>query len=277
MERPAAGTLATLSGRLALVGIAIFLGVTLFVTLTQRRLLYFPDTQRVAPEQTGLAGVTEVTIATADGERLVAWWSPPKPGKPIVLYFHGNGGNIAIRAGRLALFQEAGFGALLVSYRGYGGSTGSPSETALVADARLAFDWLAAKAPTHPIVVFGESLGTGVAVQLAITRPVAGVVLDSPFTSLPDVAARSFPYLPVHWLMWDRLDSLSVIAKLRAPLFIVHGERDGLIPISQSQALFAAAPEPKTYLRLPGAGHVVPMRDGAWPAVRTFIDRLAAR
>lgn len=241
--------------------------------LFQRQLVFRPDPERLAPAAVGLAGFAEETLATPDGARLIAWWVPPRPGRLTVLYFHGNGGNVSYRAGRFGLLRDAGFGVLALSWRGYGGSTGSPSETALVADGRLAYRHLLAKGiPAERIVIFGESLGSGVAVQVAADARVAGLILDSPFTSVADVAARRFPFLPVHGLVLDRFDSLARIADIGTSLLIVHGDRDRVVPYDLGVRLHAAAREPKRFVTLPGAGHTAPLAAGAWRHVREFLE-----
>ena len=264
--------------RVALVLVSAWLAVVVYLYANQRRMLFLPDSERISPQQARLSGVSEEVIPTPDGEQLVAWWAPPQPGKPVILYFHGNGGNLASRAGRMQLFQQAGFGALMLADRGYSGSTGTPSETALVADAMLAFDRLVTRGvPAGRIVVFGESLGTGLAVQVAAGRAAGGLILDSPYTSLVDVAASRLPWIPVRWLMSDRFDSFSAIGTVRAPLLVIHGDQDEVVPYELGARLFAAANEPKRMLTLPGAGHVTPLRDGPWPTVRAFVDGLAGR
>ena len=264
--------------RVALVLMSAWLAVVVYLYANQRRMLFLPDSERISPQQARLSGVSEEVIPTPDGEQLVAWWAPPQPGKPVILYFHGNGGNLASRAGRMQLFQQAGFGALMLADRGYSGSTGTPSETALVADAMLAFDRLVTRGvPAGRIVVFGESLGTGLAVQVAAGRAAGGLILDSPYTSLVDVAAGRLPWIPVRWLMSDRFDSFSAIGTVRAPLLVIHGDQDEVVPYELGARLFAAANEPKRMLTLPGAGHVTPLRDGPWPTVRAFVDGLAGR
>jgi uncharacterized protein len=192
-----------------------------------------------------------------------------------VLYFHGNGGNLTYRTDRARLLQEAGFGVLMLSARGYGGSTGNPSETALVADGKLAYGWLRAKGidPQH-ITLFGESLGTGVAVQVAASLPVAGLILDSPYSSLVDVAQLRMTYFPVRLFMIDRFDSMASIAKIRAPLLIVHGDADDVVPYELGVRLFNAAKEPKQLLTLPGGAHVAPLRNGAWRTIEPFLNSL---
>jgi uncharacterized protein len=263
----------------AVTAILIWVVVVAAVYAAQRRLLYFPVKDRVSPAAQGLSGVAEVVIATPDGTRLIAWWRPPQPGKAVVLYFHGNGGSIAGRAGRVRLLEEAGVGSLLLSYRGYGGSTGSPSETALVADGILVRDWLEREKGIAPaqIVVTGESLGTGVAVQVAAARRSGGVLLESPYTSLTEVAAGRYWWVPVHTLMSDRFASIEHIRRIQAPLLIVHGTLDAVVPFAMGERLLAAAAEPKRLLRLEGAGHIAPWRDAAWPDIRAFLESVSAR
>ena len=258
-------------GFLALVAIGLAI-------LFQRQLMYFPDPTRIAPEAEGLKGVTEEIVETPGGVKLVTWWSPPRsPGKPVVIYFHGNGANLAVRGRRIELLQGRGYGVLMLSYRGYGGSGGKPSEAALVADAGLIFERVVAKGidPSR-IVLFGESLGTGVAVQVAASRTLGGVILDSPYTSMVDVAEIHRPYMPVRRFLWDRYDSLAVIGRVHAPLLILHGEADSVVPYALGQRLFAAANEPKTFITLPGAGHVSPLNEVSWAAIVKLLEGVEA-
>ena len=203
-----------------------------------------------------------MTIATADGERIVAWWKPPEPGRATLLYFHGNGGSLLNRRDRARLLTADGRGLLLVSYRGYSGSTGSPTEEGLREDARAAYAWLAERVEPRRIVLYGESLGSAVAVHLAAERPVGGVILDAPFTSATDVARLHYWYAPVDLLLLDRHRSVEAIGGLKAPLLVLHGDRDGIVPIDLGERLFAAAPEPKRFVRLPGVDHVSTLEGG---------------
>lgn len=257
---------------LARIVMITWAAVTGIVYANQRSLLYFPNPDRVAPQAAGLTGVTEQTLKTPDGETLIAWYAAPRAGKPVILYFHGNGGNLAVRAMRIKLFQEAGYGVLMPSYRGYSGSTGSPSEPALTADAKLTSDWLVNKG-TKPadIVLFGESLGTGLAVKMAAEHPVRAVILDSPYTSIVEAAQAHYSYLPVSWLMWDRYNSIARIKLVRAPLMVIHGTLDHVVPYELGQKLYAAASEPKRLVTLTGQGHVAPLRNGAWPEIQAFL------
>lgn len=262
--------------RLGRVLLIAYVGVALLIYALQRRLQYFPDTERVSPASEGLSGVEEIVLDMADGHRIIAWWAPPPKGtrKPVVLYFHGNGGNISYRAARASLMQRAGMGVLMMTYPGFGGSTGRPTETRIMSDARVAYAWLDQHGAKGRIAVFGESLGSGVAVQLAASVPVLAVVLDSPFSSAVDVAAHHYPYLPVRWLMWDRFESMAHIGKVRAPLLIVHGDQDPVVPHALGRKLFEAANEPKQFVTLPGGGHTEPLANGAWKAVRPFLESL---
>ena len=166
----------------------------------------------------GLAGVEERTIETPDGERVVAWYGRARPGRPTLLYFHGNGGSLAIRAPRIARFMDEGWGVYMMTYRGYGGSTGSPSEAANVADARLAYAALVKEGvPPRSIVVYGESLGSGIAVRIAAELPVGGVILDAPYTSIVDVAAQAYPFLPVRLFLIDRYETTRVHRRHQGP------------------------------------------------------------
>jgi fermentation-respiration switch protein FrsA (DUF1100 family) len=192
-----------------------------------------------------------------------------------VLFFHGNAGEIGDRAARLAAYRAAGLGALFLSYRGYGGSTGSPTEAGLLLDALAAYDWLAERGvAASDIMVVGESLGTGVAVQLAIRRKIGALALEAPFTSAADIAAKLYPWLPVKLLMKDRFDSLSRIREVHAPLLVIHGERDELIPLNAGKRLFAAANEPKEMIVVEGGSHGSIFGEETWAREIAFFERL---
>ena len=240
----------------------------------QRQLLYFPDKTR--PELAGLAelGVREVRLTTADGLSLLSWYLPPQERRPVICYFHGNGGHIGYRAQRLRRFARDGFGVLMVEYRGYGGNPGTPSEAGLYADARAALDFLKreARGPPRP-VLYGESLGAAVAVRLAAERDVAALILEAPPTSVAEVAQYHYPFVPAALLVRDRFDSLSRIAAVKAPILVLQGDRDTIVPPRFGRALFYAAPEPKEGWFSPEAGHEDLARYGALDAVVDFLRR----
>jgi len=256
---------AALAGGAALVGA---------VYLFQRNLLYFPDTDRPDAKRLGLSVVREIELATGDGLRLLAWYVPPGTGRAVIAYLHGNGGNIADRVDRLRRFVDEGFGVLFLEYRGYGGNAGSPTEEGLFADARAGLDFLAAEGvEPDRIILFGESLGTGVAIRMASERPVAMLLLESPYTSIAAVARWHYPFLPVDLLLKDRFDSLSRIGAVRAPLLVMQGGLDRVVPPRSGRELFAAAPEPKEIWIAPDGGHNDLARFGALTTAVDFIRR----
>jgi uncharacterized protein len=222
----------------------------------QRVLMYVPDTERVSPQAAGLINVEEISLKTDDGAQVLAWWSRAKPGQPTLLYFHGNAGSLATRSERLKLYQDAGVGVLMMTYRGYGGSTGTPTEKSNVSDGKQAYAFLRQSGvPADQIIVYGESLGTGVAVQVAADKTVAGLILDAPYTSMVDLAELHYPILPSRFFMTDRYQSIVHIKNVTAPLLVIHGARDVTVPATMGKALFDAANEPKQIEILPEAGH----------------------
>ncbi|WP_174873159.1 alpha/beta hydrolase [Enterovirga aerilata] len=275
MDSAGSGLLRILAWTVAF-GILAYVAVLALIYTQQRRLLFPASGLRVPAAQAGLPDVQDVVIVTRDGERLVGWWKPPEPGRALVLYFHGNGGSLLNRRDRVRLLTQDGRGILIVSYRGYSGSTGAPSEEGLREDARAARDWLSSYAPQR-IVLYGESLGTGVAVRLATEREVGGVILDAPYTSTADIARGMFWYLPVALLMRDQFRSIDRIGDIKVPLLVMHGEADAVIPIALSELLHAAANEPKRYLRLPGVGHETILESGGIDAVRSFLAEIEAK
>ena len=248
--------------------VAAYLAVVALVTLVQRRLIYHPDATPPVPPP----GIAVVQARTADGLDLACWSLPAAPGCPTALYLHGNGGNLRQRAGRVAHFARLGWGALLVGYRGYGGNPGAPSERGLLEDARAGLALLHRQgvAPDD-VVAWGESLGSGVAVQLAAGVPIGALVLEAPYTSLTDIARRQFRWLPVRLLLRDRYDSLARIRDVGCPVFVLAGTADWVVPPAQSQRLFAAAREPKQLRLVPDAGHNDLGTDAAFDAVAAFI------
>lgn len=264
--------------KLTLVVFGVFYASALSgMYLMQRDLQYFPDRRDPSPEAVGLSNVTRIPLPTPDGETVVLWWSPPADGQPVVLFFHGNGGAMSDRAERLAFYQARGFGAAFLSYRGYGGSTGKPTETGLMLDANAAYAFLRGKGiAAEQIVLVGESLGSGVAVQIAARHPVAAVVLEAPYSAAVDIAAQAYPWVPVRWLMKDRFLSRTYITDVRAPLLILHGERDRVIPQGFGKTLYDLANDPKTFVSLGPVGHEALSDPATWALGADFIDRVFA-
>ena len=239
--------------------VVIIAGVLALLWTMQRRLIYFPVSGVPAPGALGLSNVEDVTFETIDGLRLSGWFfstSGPSP-HVTVLVFNGNAGNRAYRAPLAAALQRRGFQVLLVDYRGYGGNPGSPSKNGLAADARAARAYLAGRSDVDlsRLVYFGESLGTAVAVDLAVEHPPAALALRSPFTSLRDVGQYHYPFLPVRLLLRDRFSAIDQILRIRVPLLIIAGGRDRIVPVDNTRRLYEAAIAPKTLLILPEADH----------------------
>jgi uncharacterized protein len=253
-----------------LVLVGYFAGVVLLYAF-QRSLLYHPQRRPIAPAAVGFAEAETVILETSDGERVIAWHVPPRPGHPLVIYFHGNAETIANRIDRHRALIATGAGLLAVSYRGYMGSTGEPTEAGLLHDADAAYAFAASRYPADRIVLWGHSLGSGVAVALAATRPVTKVVLEAPFTSTTDVAQRMFPVVPVRWLMHDQFRSDERIGAVKASILILHGARDIVVPIALGERLYQLAREPKRFVRYPKGGHDDLDNYGAGIEARSFI------
>ena len=239
----------------------------------QRDFLYQPPQHfRTAPAAAGLPEAQEVILATQDGEKVVAWYVPPHDNKPVVIFFHGNGDTLALRAARLRAVIADGTGLLAVSFRGYAGSSGHPTEQGLILDALAAYDYAAARFAPQRIVVWGFSLGTGPAVALASKRPIGKLILEAPYTSTADIAASDLPFIPVRLLMIDQFRSDERIGKVHAPLLIMHGGDDPGINIRFGRRLFALANEPKRFVEFPDGGHFDLDNFGASTVAMKFIN-----
>lgn len=226
----------------------------------QDRLIYFPDpTPPPPPAALGLPQVREMRLTTADGLDILAWKLPPaRADAPVLLYLHGNGGHVGYRAERAHRFARLGWGALFVQWRGYGGNPGAPTEAGLAADALAGLRALQDTGVTPSrIVLWGESLGTGLAIRLAAEDPaaMAAVILESPYTSLLALARLHYPLLPANLMLRDRYDSLSRIGAVQAPILILQGARDTLVPPAMGRELAAAARAPLDLWEAPAAGH----------------------
>jgi fermentation-respiration switch protein FrsA (DUF1100 family) len=259
----------------ALAGIYVLAAVAL--AAVQRKLQYFPDPKLTLLAQSGLNGGEDLRVRTADGETLVAWHFPPRNGRPLILYFHGNGGALIDRVPRFRLFLDRGYGLLAVSYRGYGGSTGSPTQAGLIRDSEAAYrEARALGYNIHRIILMGASLGTGVAIALAATHAASAIVLEAPYLSALDVARTLYPIFPVNWLMLDRFRSDLAIRNVHVPVLMVHGEKDDVIPMNSARSLFALANEPKTFVSVSGGDHLVLDLPDVFPRVCEWIDAQAS-
>jgi fermentation-respiration switch protein FrsA (DUF1100 family) len=260
---------------LLLVVLLVYGGGLAFLFFKQRAMLFpIPPVGRTAPDAAGLPEAEEHVLTTADGEKVIVWHVPAKPGHPAVLFLPGNGDFLAGRVSRFKGITADGTGLVALSYRGYAGSSGQPSERGLLQDAAAAYAFTSARYDAGRIVAWGFSLGTGVAVALAAQHPVAKLILEAPYTSTVDVAGALLRIVPVGLLMLDQFHSDQRIARVTAPLLIMHGTNDPAIPIQFGERLFALAHEPKQFVRFGGGGHENLDDFGAIETVRRFINGL---
>ncbi|MGA8165303.1 MAG: alpha/beta hydrolase [Waddliaceae bacterium] len=234
-----------------------YLIIVVFFYFFQRSMIYLPDQYFPSPEAAGVPQMNVASLPTQDGLVLHAWYrAPSEPRLPTLVYFHGNAGSIADRAMIVKPFLDEGYGVLLMTYRGYSGNPGKPDEQGLYQDARAAMNFLHEKGvQDRCIVLYGNSIGAAVAVQIAAEYPVALVILQAPFTSLADVGKTHYPFFPVKWLVKDQFDSIAKAGNIAAPVLIIHGENDTIIPPALSHQLFLAFSEPKQIIAISNRGH----------------------
>ncbi|MCP4820075.1 MAG: alpha/beta hydrolase [Shimia sp.] len=270
-----------------LIRLAVILGLMFGATLVlgnvaERWLIYPFDGTYVTPNEAGLLNVTEHKLSISDNT-LVVWTAPPRGGKPVVFYLHGNAGNLAVRSGRFQRFLDRGYGLIALAYPGSSGSSGTPSEESLSRAARHVWDERAALLPdlNFGTVIYGESLGTAVALHLAAalkTAPTA-IILEAPFTSIPAMAEHHYTGTgALAKNLQNQWNSLSAATDIHVPLFIMHGTNDTLIPIEMGRQIHAAAPSnSKQFLAVKGAGHTDLWRSDTLPKLFAFIDQFALR
>ncbi len=242
--------------KIVCVVLAAYAAICALVYFMQARLLYFPSrTLAATPADAGLE-YEEIALRAEDGTRLSAWFLPAAAARGAILFCHGNAGNISHRLESLQLFHQLGFAVLIFDYRGYGQSAGSPSEEGTAQDAAAAWQYLrrTRQLPPERIVVFGRSLGGAVAARLAASEKPGALIIESAFTSMPDLAAGLYPWLPARWLCRFKYDTRLSLQRLGCPVLIVHSREDEIVPFGHGERLFATAKEPKTFLEIHG-GH----------------------
>lgn len=230
--------------------------INLYAYSIQSQLMYFPALERLSPKQVGLDNVEEVTLVTDSGISLTSWYGRASAGKPTILFFHGNGGAVYHRDYRFRDFMAEGYGVFILGYPGYGGNDGRPSELSFQEGASLSYDYLRNQGlGSDEIVIYGESIGSGVAVHLAANVQARGLVLEAPMSSTVDVAREHYPFLLANRFLTDKFQSINRIGDIDMPLLVIHGDRDQVIPISIGRKLFEQARDPKTFITVEGANH----------------------
>ncbi len=261
--------------RLLMICVVGYCVALLVLVIWQRKMMYFPGPSRGTAEACGLTGARTLRLPTPDGQHLDAWYKPAEGGHLVYLYFHGNGGTLADRAPLFRKMVADGSGLLAIDYRGYGGSTGSPTEKGLLLDGETAFAKATSEGYTGSrIVLVGESLGSAVAVAVAAKHPVHALVLDSAFSSTVDVAASEYPMFPVRLLMMDSYLSWTRIGAVAAPKLFLQGAKDTVIPLGSAEKLYDHASPPKTFILLPELGHVVLLAPGVFAKVKDWLAAL---
>lgn len=244
--------------KLSLATLVIYSSLLLILYVFQRHLIYFPDRTSSTPSTAGIPDMEIVEFPTSDGLSLKSWYAPPNhPAFPVLLYFHGNGGSIADRAFIAAHFLDQGFGFFLLSYRGYGGNPGLPTEEGLYEDARGALGFLETQGimPGN-VILMGESIGSAVAIKIAGEYPVQALILQGPFSSLVDVAMIHYAFFwPLKFGIQDVYNSVAAAVRVRCPTLLIHGLNDTIVPPELSRKLLDALPDPKEPHYLPGRGH----------------------
>jgi uncharacterized protein len=253
-----------------------YIGMALLLMFLENRLVYHPVPYPVGDWQPAGLTFDNAEFTADDGTSLHGWYIEHGEPRAVVLFLHGNAGNIAGRAEFLRRVHALRVSVLALDYRGYGRSEGSPTEAGVIADARAARTWLAKKAGLREadILLWGESLGCGVAIELAADGARA-LILESAFTSLPDVAAHHYAWMPVRLLMRNRMRAVDKTAQFQGPLLAAHGDADSVIPYELGRRLFETANEPKEFVTIQGGDHNDPRSSQFWQAVDRFLDRLS--
>jgi len=261
----------------------IFILIILFVVgffsirVLEKRTIFFPTRNVLeTPSMMGL-DFQDLTLSTSDGQEIKAWYVPAKNARFVLLFFHGNGGNLSNRVEKIAFFNSLGFNVFIIDYRGFGKSSGSPSEKGLYLDAQASYDYLVnnLKFKHKQIIIFGESLGGSVAVECASRNKVSAVILESTFSSVKDMAQKVCPFFPI-WILESRFDSLDKIGNLNAPLLMMHSRDDEIVPFEFSEKLFKNAGYPKTFIELSGAHNdaFITHQDTIRKKMKTFLMKV---
>lgn len=252
----------------------------ILVYFYQRHLIYLPNKTHIETSQFDATQMKVVKLQTEDHLEIFGWYLPSKPGFPTLLFFHGNMSHIGTRVKGLKPYMEQGYGIFLLEYRGYANNPGAPTEQGLYQDARSAIAYLhQERIPYRDIILYGESLGTGIAVQIATEYPIGGLILQSPYTSMTDIGQYHYPYLPVRWLLKDRFDSIKKIKNVKAPVLIIYYQEDSVVPSKFSEALYQAANSPKykVVVSESGINHNTLITSATYQSILDFLDRIKSK
>ncbi len=252
-----------------------YAGACGYLFVVQRDKLYMAPHADIRPNVSEVPGIRDIRLKTPDGETLQAWYLPPAHGRPLYLFFGGQGRRLDQQSHRYLEMHKRGDGFLALAYRGFSASTGTPTEDGLFMDGLVAYDWLKQSGyQPQQIVIHGHSLGSGVATYVATQRPAKGLILEAPFTAASDVAQERYPYIPVQWLMLDKFANRDRIGFVHMPILIVHGDRDDMIPFAHGEHLYALAPQPKTFKPMAGEGHSTLTRTGIYGVYDNWLSSL---
>ena len=261
--------------QLVLIIFFIYILILVFLYFNQRNLLYHPNENNYSGDKIAV-DIKKVTILTSDNIELLGWYHEKniKDFKTII-YFHGNAGSLENRIHKLNHFHEMNVNFLIVAWRGFSGNNGNPSEQGLYVDGKSAIDWLIKKGVDEKnLILYGESLGTGVATHLAQNRSFAGVILETPFTSMIDAAKIFYPYIPVNLLLKDKFENYKKIKNINSPILVMHGEIDQIVPFSMGKKIYALANEPKYSYFTKYDDHMMEFDEKLVYALELFLKRL---
>lgn len=254
---------------------AIYFSILVFLFVFQRNILFVPSRSTPSMTETNVSEMSEVNIETKDELSLLSWFYRGKVEKPLIIYFQGNAGNISDRDYKARFLIDNGFSVLLLGYRGYGGNKGQPSEEGLRKDGEAALEFANREGfEASNIILYGESLGTGVVVDLGTLTKFKGIVLEAPYTSIEALAKKRYWFIPVRFLLKDKFDSISKVSQLTSPTLVLHGDSDRVINMDYGKQLYDAIPQPKNFAAFPGGGHSNLFDFGAGTEIVSFINSL---
>lgn len=259
---------------LIIIGVVYF-SILIFLFVFQRNILFVPDRSAPSLTETNVPEMSEVNIETKDELSLTSWFYRGKVEKPLIIYFQGNAGNISDRDYKARFLIDNDYSVLLLGYRGYGGNKGQPSEEGLRKDGEAALEFAKREGfEASNIILYGESLGTGVAVDLGTRAMFKGIVLEAPYTSIEALAKKRYWFIPVSYLLKDKFDSINKVSQLTSPTLVLHGDSDRVINLDYGKQLYDSTPQPKNFVMFPGGGHSNLFDFGAGTEIVTFINSL---